>query len=77
MPKRRYVFQARNVSKSLFTERNLIDFLGGRVNYRRACRFTYVKPNSAGHISEDDARKLIVAHRGGLFEILMGKDKLI
>lgn len=55
-----------------FTVKNLEEFLGGKIAMRRAMRFTRVKPTGGGFLSEEDARKLIVAHRGDLHRVILG-----
>jgi hypothetical protein len=70
MASKTYAFSAHGYTRNLFTAKNLEVFLGGRRNLKRAMKVTRLKPSRDGYFSENQARALIVAHRGGLYDLI-------
>jgi len=65
-----YAFAAHGYTRNLFTVKNLETFLGGAGALRRAMKVARVKPSRDGYFTEQQARTLIVAHRGGLYDLI-------
>ena len=70
MARKTYAFAAHSYTRNLFTVKNLETFLGGAGALRRAMKVTREKPSRAGYFTEKQARALIVAHRGGLYDLI-------
>jgi hypothetical protein len=69
MARKPYAFGAHAFTRNLFTKKNLEDYIGrGALN--RAMKVTRIRPSRSGYFTEKQARALIVAHRGDLYELI-------